>query len=252
MATIHTDLPAVVLESRDHGESDKIITCFCKDLGKLTLIAKGAHRSKKRFVNKLELFSFLHITFSRSSPASLAMLDECELLNSFLKLRSSLPRYHAASVVREFSLLATNELLPDNDLFTLLIWAFHCLDDGDDYRQTTALFLIKFFDAIGYRPDYSCCQSCGIMYQGRSAALFSHRAGGLICPKCAGASGHGGQTLSTGAIRIITAVNRQSLKSLRRIKIPQNVLPQLLDNSYRYGRHLFQRDISSWNAFLTT
>ncbi len=121
MATIHTDLPAVVLDSRDHGESDKIITLFCKDIGKLTAIAKGAHRSKKRFVNKLELFSFLHITYSRSSPARLALINDGDLLNSFIAIRSSVIPYQAATVIREFTLLATNEQLPDNDLFTLLL-----------------------------------------------------------------------------------------------------------------------------------
>ena len=162
MATIHTDLPAVVLDSRDHGESDKIITLFCKDIGKLTAIAKGAHRSKKRFVNKLELFSFLHITYSRSSPASLALINDGDLLNSFMAIRSSVRHYQAATVVREFTLLATNEQFPDNDLFTLLLWTLHSLDKGADCRSTIAIFLIKFYDSIGYRPDSTTPESSGI------------------------------------------------------------------------------------------
>lgn len=49
---------ALVLHCRDHGESDKIITLLTKNAGKFSGIAKGANRSKKRFVNKLELFLF--------------------------------------------------------------------------------------------------------------------------------------------------------------------------------------------------
>ena len=40
MPTIRSDLPALVLDSIDHGESDKIVTFFCQDIGKLTAIAK--------------------------------------------------------------------------------------------------------------------------------------------------------------------------------------------------------------------
>ena len=249
MPTVHTDLPAVVLDSRDHGESDKIITMFCKDIGKLTAIAKGAHRSKKRFVNKLELFSFLHITYSKSAPSGLALLEDGDLLNSFVSLRSSIQRYTTATLFQEFVLLATNELLPDDELFHLILWAFHCLDSGDDCRLTAAVFLVKFFDAIGYRPDFSCCQSCGLMYQGRSPALFSNRAGGLVCSKCSATGEHTGRTLSPGGIRIINAIHRHSLNSVKRIKISGEFINDLLELSHRYGRHLFQREINSWKHF---
>ena len=249
MATIHTDLPAVVLDSRDHGESDKIITLFCKDIGKLTAIAKGAHRSKKRFVNKLELFSFLHITYSRSSPARLALINDGDLLNSFIAIRSSVIPYQAATVIREFTLLATNEQLPDNDLFTLLLWALHALDKGDDCRSTIAIFMVKFYDSIGYRPDFSCCQSCGLMYQGRAPAVFSNQAGGLICSRCMEGGAYNGRKLSTGTIRVIDAIQRQSFDKLRRLRLSGNILNGLLDNAYRYGRHLFQREIISWKFF---
>lgn len=249
MATIHTDLPAVVLASRDHGESDKILTLFCKDIGKLTAIAKGAHRSKKRFVNKLELFSFLHITYSRSTPGSLALINEGELLNSFMAIRSSVSRYQAATVIRELTLLATSEESPDNDLFTLILWALHAIDKEAAPRPIIAMFLVKFFDSIGYRPDFSCCQNCGLMYQGRSSAVFSNQAGGLVCSKCMAGGTHGGRKLSTGTIRVITAVQSQSFNKLKRLKLTGTILNDLLDTMYRYGRHLFQREIISWKFF---
>jgi len=249
MATIHTDLPAGVRDGRDHGESDKIVTFFCKDIGKLTAIAKGAHRSKKRFVNKLELFSFLHITYSRSSSGRLALVNDGDLLNSFLSLRSSIPHYNAATVIREFTLLATNEQSPDNELFSLILWALHTLDRGDECRSTTAIFLIKFFETIGYRPDFSSCQSCGLMYQSQSPALFSNQAGGIVCSTCSTRQGYSGRKLSTGAIRVTNDIQGQSLSTLERIKLSGAILEELLDNAYRYGRHLFQREIYSWKHF---
>lgn len=249
MATIHTDLPAIVIDSRDHGESDKIITLFCKDIGKLTAIAKGAHRSKKRFVNKLELFSFLQITYSRSSPTSLALINDADLLNSFMSIRSSFECYRSANVIREFSLLATNEQLPDNDLFQLILWALNELDEGSDCRSTVAIFTTKLFDAIGYRPDFTSCQSCGLMYQSRLPAVFSNQAGGLICSRCMAGGRYSGRRLSPGTIRVINEIQCQSCQRLKRLRLSGNMLNELLDNMYRYARHLFQREIFSWKLF---
>ena len=77
---------AIVLDCRDHGESDKIVTFFCRDIGRITGIAKGAKRSKKRFVNKLEIFSSLCIQHTLPQNGRLAFIAEAELLDGFITL----------------------------------------------------------------------------------------------------------------------------------------------------------------------
>ena len=61
---------AIVLRSFDYGESDRIITFYTDDFGKLTGIAKGARRSKRRFPNALELFSLSNICLLYTSDAA--------------------------------------------------------------------------------------------------------------------------------------------------------------------------------------
>ena len=246
MASVRADLPAVVLDSYDHGEADKIVTLFCQGIGRLTTIAKGAHRSKKRFVNKLELFSFLQISYSRSAPGNLAVITEAELVNGFLSLRSNLSRYHAASILREFILLVTSERLNDDHLFQLTLWALHALDTGADQKTVLALFLIKLYDVIGYRPDFLQCRSCGKHYPAQAPAVFSPRAGGLLCSSCLHGHDHSGRQLSPGTIQLIISVQQQPLARLNRFKPSAVNLRETLDCLYRYGRHLFQKDIHSW------
>lgn len=248
MPTARSELPAIVLDCYDHGESDKIVTLFCQGIGRLTAIAKGAHRSKKRFVNKLELFSFIQLSYSRSAPGRMAVITEAELLNSFLSLRSKFSRYQAASVLREIVLLATIEKLNDDRLFQLSLWALHSLDRGDDQRTVLALFLIKLFDFIGYRPDLSQCQSCGNNYQGGSPAVFSPQAGGLVCSRCLTDDGYSGWRLSPGTIQMIISVQQQPLARLDRFRLNSINLRETLDCFYRYSRHLFQKDIHSWKS----
>lgn len=246
MPVIRSDLPALVVDSRDYGESDKIVTFFCQEVGKMGALARGAHRSKKRFLNKLEIFTFLQISYSRSSPGSLAVLTEAELVNSFISLRTSLESYQAASIVREYLLLATSETAADDHLFQLALWALHTLNTGDNQKRTLALFMVKFFDVLGYRPDFSICQLCMKQPPVSQPVTFDLYSGGMVCKKCSSAGGGKGILMTAGTSQMINNVQQQPVARLNRFKPGGLVLEQILDYSHRYSRHLFQRDIHSW------
>lgn len=249
MPRIHSDLPALVLDSRDYGESDKIVTLFCQEIGRLTVIAKGAHRSKKRFTNKLELFSFLQISYSKSSSTGLAVLDEAELINSFISLRQNYRNYLAASVIREYMMLVTNETLNDDSLFQLALWVLHSLNQEGKHRQIIALFLVKLFDFLGYRPNLSTCQHCGSKPANGDGAILSIEAGGIICRNCLTSQDLDRKLITSGTMQMISAIQQQPVARLNRFKPTGAVLEQMLDYSYRYSRYLFQRDIHSWKSF---
>src|SRR5512134_3304740 len=66
---------AIVLRWRPYGESDKIVTFLSEDFGKLTGIAKGAKRSRRRFPNSLEALARVRMHFRLRPNASLAFLE---------------------------------------------------------------------------------------------------------------------------------------------------------------------------------
>ena len=246
MPVIRSDLPALVLDSHDYGESDKIVVFYCQEVGRLSALARGAHRSKKRFVNKLEIFTFLQISYSKSSVGSLFMLDEAELVNSFITLRTDVTSYRVASIIREYMLLTTRETSDDDQLFQLALWAFHTLNMGIDQRQVLALFMIKLFDVLGYRPDFSVCQSCGSNHAEDQEVYFDARSGTITCRNCSGSQGKNGRLLAPGTTKMIRAVQQQPVSRLNRFKPSGAVLNQMLDCSHHYSRNLFLREIHSW------
>ncbi|MCP3678475.1 MAG: DNA repair protein RecO, partial [Deltaproteobacteria bacterium] len=81
---------AIVLNAIDYGESDRIVTFYTTDYGKVAGIAKGARRSRKRFVNKLEPFSHITLTFFHKDGRDLVRVDECRLKENFFKLKNDL------------------------------------------------------------------------------------------------------------------------------------------------------------------
>ena len=239
---------AIVLDCRDHGESDKIVTFFCPDTGRLSGIAKGAKRSKRRFVNKLELFSSLHLTYSLPRHGGLAFIAAADLRSSFLNLRKNIDLYNAATVIREFVLTGTSEKEPDDRVFELLHWALQSLDEKRPHCTIVILFLIRFFECIGYRPDLLHCHHCGQPVAAQQSAGFNYMAGCLVCESCAS---HGFQTtvpLSLGTIKLLANAQNQPLERLHRLQFSIQARDESLNMLHSYGRQLFQRDIHSWGA----
>ncbi len=239
---------AIVLDCRDHGESDRIVTFFCLETGRLSGIAKGANKSKRRFVNKLELFSFLQLTYSLPRQGGLAFIAAAELHSSFLNLRKEVDLYNAATVIREFVLIGTSEKERDDRVFEILHWALHALDKKHPRLTVVILFLMRFFEYIGYRPDLLHCHHCGQSVVTQRRASFNYAAGGLVCEAC---SGHGFQTtvpLSLGTIKLLANAQNQPLERLHRLQFSTRAQDESLNMLHRYGRQLFQRDIHSWES----
>jgi DNA repair protein RecO (recombination protein O) len=239
---------AIVLDCRDQGESDKIVTFFCQQAGRLSGIAKGAKRSKRRFVNKLELFSSLHLTYRLPHHGGLAFIVAAELQSSFLNLRKNIALYNAATVLREFILIGTSEKEPDARVFEILHWALQSLDNKHPYLTVVILFLIRFFEYVGYRPDLLNCHHCGQPVTAQQRVGFNYMAGCLVCNIC---SSRGFQTtvpLSPGTIKLLANAQDQPLERLHRLQFSIQAQVEALAMLHRYGRQLFQRDIHSWEA----
>lgn len=236
---------AIVLDCTDHGESDVIVILFCQAEGRVTAIAKGAKKSLRRFVNKLELFSFLHIVCTRKAGRSLAFLAEADLHTSFLNIRTNLELYTIATVIREFLLIGIREDEPDERVFRLSLWSLHNLDLVRQPKAILILFLIRFFDYIGYRPDLETCGRCGNPVMPETSYSFEASGGRIICSGCTKGSARG-IGLSHGTIKILRSAQDLPLERLHRLKISGTILQEALAIVHAYGRHLFQRDIMSW------
>ena len=248
MSPLAKDTEAIVLDCRDHGESDKIVTFFCLDAGRLAGIAKGANRSKRRFVNKLELFSSLQLTYSLPRQGGLVFIAAAELQSSFLNLRNEIGLYNAATVIREFVLIGTSERERDTRVFDLLLWALNELDRKRPPFTVVILFLIRFFEYVGYRPDLLHCHHCGQSAEVQRRGGFNYVAGGLVCEAC---SSDGSQTtvpLSPGTIKLLLNAQNQPQERLHRLQFSAQAQDEALNMLHHYGRQLFQRDIHSWEA----
>ena len=91
MASSRTE--ALILRSVDFGESDRILHLLVPESGRLTAIAKGARRSVRRFGGTLDLFNHLSVQVWKSGKASMARLEQAQLIEAFGSLRADSARF---------------------------------------------------------------------------------------------------------------------------------------------------------------
>jgi DNA repair protein RecO (recombination protein O) len=200
--------PAIVLRSRAHGESDKIVTFLTRDWGKVAGIAKGAKRSRRRFVNVLEPFTQVQLRFRPGRTEELAFIFGCDLVRPFRSPSRDLQRFALASYATELIDVMISGREAGPEAYELLQ---HSLITLEEQENLSPLFLPVFefllLTHVGYAPQLTTCQRCGLGLDGDATALvFSPSRDGLLCHKC---RSQGGTTL------LLSAETLRLLESLK-------------------------------------
>ena len=185
---------AIVLRTRAHGESDKIVTFLTQDWGKITGIAKGAKRSRRRFVNVLEPFTHVALRFRPSRSDGLAFILSCDWLQTFRSPSQDLQKFACASYMTELTDVMVAGREAGQETYLLLL---HSLSALEDRPALPALFLpafeLRLLIDVGYGPNMTDCQVCGTALTPNDpdehAFTFSPSLSGLVCSKCTAQAG---------------------------------------------------------------
>jgi DNA repair protein RecO (recombination protein O) len=177
---------AIVLRSWPFGESDKIVSFLTEDHGKVTGIAKGAKRSRKRFVNTLEPFSLVSLSFQDRPHSTLAFVHACDLIRAFKGLTVSLEKIAHASYLMEVTDGLAGEREENRLLFEHLREGLVFLEDRGTSLSFLTFFELKLLKLSGYQPMLEHCRRCGKNWAPDLQAKwrFSPRDGGILCESC--------------------------------------------------------------------
>jgi len=243
-----TKIKTVVLKVSDLGESDKIVTFYSRQIGKVAGIAKGAKKSKKRFSNKLEIFSLLDILYAGRSQAGLVRIVEAELLNPFMSLRENYDRYVGAALACELIYYWSKDYDADSNVFDLLVWALQNIDKGQSSRVVLIFFQIKLYTLLGYQLDLSGCIKCGITGPTGRPYVFHSGRHGLLCRNCGPSPGSREMvSLSMNTIKLLEHAQGVAMEKLERLRFSDASIREALLLFRMYGQYLLQREIRAFN-----
>jgi len=235
---------AIVLRVIDYGESDRIVTFCTADFGKIRGIAKGARRSRKRFVNALEPFSCSRVHFSRRGPDCLALIEGCDVLSHFPGIRADLEKTLAASYLIDLTDQFTPEDKKNEASFFLLQDFLQCLEGTAMTDALLRFFEIRLLRISGYDPVLNHCLCCKTPIGKQAAYRFDAARGGLTCNVCEPESPDA-IPVSLGTIRTLLLGREMEIGRLGRLLLSD----QSADESRRllahFIRHILGRELKS-------
>lgn len=236
---------AIVIRSLNYGESDKIVTFFTRDFGKLKGIAKGARRSRKRFQNALGLFSHLRLIFFDKEGLGLVRAESCDILHSFPKIKEDLKKILYGNYYMELANEMAGEREGNREAFELLLTSLSNLEEMKPQEEHLRLFEIRMLSLFGYQPNMRKCDLCKKDWQDlkeNPTVFFSLERGALICEKCS-RMWNNLIPLSLGTARLIEKISQLELTKIERLRFTlqalsesRELLPKFI--SYQLGKEL--------------
>jgi DNA repair protein RecO (recombination protein O) len=220
--------PAILLRRMDYGDFDVIITFFTLKKGKLSLIAKYAKKSTKRFAGILELFSVLEVVAGTGRGKGLSVLQEAVLKQPFSAIRADFRKTAYASYWAE---LIYNWIEENSKQVSLYHLFEHVLAELDSGRTAAAvlniLFQMRFLALSGHRPNLDDCSVCRKELENieQDKIITDSQRGGILCNNCR--TGSASRTLlGKGTIKQLLWVESGGLAKATRIKFSQPALKE--------------------------
>lgn len=175
-------LQAFVLATLDYGDSDRIVSLFTLEHGRLKAFARRARNSRRRFGAALE--NFARIEAHVGVKQGLSGLQQAEIHSIYPSIRGDLGRIAHALYACELVDVMTPEGQPLPRLFRLLAAYLERLETSPASEEERRFFEINLLNILGYRPSLESCGRCGTPFGDRGALLLDD--GELVCRACAG------------------------------------------------------------------
>lgn len=178
-----------MLRRVDYGESDLVLALFTEKLGRVSVLARGARRSMKRFGGALEPMHTLHVRCDESRRGELYTLREASIVIARTRLTSELDRLQAAGRALSWVRGAAPPRTAEPEVWRALENLLNQLSEEQSGRALLHLATagLSLLSAFGWGLELERCVRCGRPCLSGQAAMVDAVRGGLVCRSCGGA-----------------------------------------------------------------
>ncbi len=171
-----------IIKRKNFVESDRILTIYSYDFGKIELIARGARKILSKLGGFLELFYF--DKFYLSKGRNFDIITGVEAVNDYKILRQDREKINQAYYISELVNRFTAENDPNYEIFNLLKQSFDYLDQKPINPLLLSYFSIRLISYTGHNPQLVNCAACEKKLKNEKN-YFNLQSGGVICGACA-------------------------------------------------------------------
>ncbi len=218
---MYINTEAFVLKHYDLKESDKIITLYTRDLGKIQAVVKGIRKAKSKLAVTMEPFTYIDLTLYRKSQNKLFTITNGNIKYSLYKIKEDFLRIVYGDYLLELVDKLTETEEKNRALFNL-IKDFLFLMEYKSVELILWCFKIRFLSLIGYQLCLDICSLCGKKVQPFKKGMdwkigFSPKEGGVLCYQCRGICNYK-EDISPGVIEVFKKLLKINLDKIDYLK----------------------------------
>lgn len=172
-------IEGVILRTVDFGNSNRVVTIYTRDLGKIEVNAYGCRRAKNPLSGALQIFN--HVSAEINHSPKVDSVKEADVIKFYQNLAVDLEKFSYASLFFEIVNRMTLPKFPEVGVYDLILKVLPALDERNS--QIAALIgIFRFMEFSGVQLNYFHCVKCGAKIE--TDAAMSLIDGGAVCPKC--------------------------------------------------------------------
>lgn len=177
---------ALLMRAVDYRDTDRILTLFTQDLGKLSAIARGARGSRRRFAGALEPYAIIRVELT-PGRGELWTLGSAIVQQAFGGILSDLGRMEVAAAALLLLREAQAARVPDSELFLATVQYLTLVDvAGDPTRSGLLAFVLRALSRLGLSPRMDACGRSGAPVPDGRAAYFDPALGSVVSRRFGG------------------------------------------------------------------
>ena len=177
-----TKVKAIVIDSKDYKDNDKLVTLFTLEKGLVTAIAKSVKTSKAKLKFVKEPFCFGDFVLAGNNQ--IKTIASVSVIDTFFDIVAEINRFYLASAVLSIIKEVVNFEEANPNLFLLSLNAFKMFayEKATNPKLIFCKYLINVFDNLGYRINFYNCANCkgDFLYK----RYLNFNSGEIVCSKC--------------------------------------------------------------------
>jgi len=168
----------IIINTKNYGDTSKIIDILTKEYGIIGVIAKGCKSIKSNLRSVTDKLTYANFTIYFKKD-KLSILSEASVINNFSNIKKDIEKISYAS----FLLDLTNQVYKqceDLELCDILISGLIKINEKFNPLAITNIIELKYLNYLGVMPNLDGCTICG----SKRVITLSSDKGGYICSKC--------------------------------------------------------------------
>lgn len=144
----HANVEGIIIKRINYKDADRLLTVYSKELGKISVIAKGIRKITSRKRSHLELMNECQLHLVKSHD--FYIVTQADLIQSFKSIKSSLESAKFGYQVLEIFDKSTENEDPNEVLYQFLKKTLAFLDKYEQNIDISNAFSLKLLKILGF------------------------------------------------------------------------------------------------------